>query len=187
MDTLDSVSVSDSSPLVVTISCRYGGARISQIFHEVFTDRLYDMNPFDTISDHVIQTTIRNATGPRPSLFIPEIAFELLVKQLSPPSLRLGLGGLSVLCPHNSSLRVSAYACMLLGQNYPALPAALPRLCRARVRRIDPTRWSVRDPLPRAPPLPELACPSAGLCERDAEQSSGAREEHGPLVTFSCS
>lgn len=63
------------------ISISYGGARISQIFHEVFTDRLYAMNAFDTISDHVIQTTIRNATGPRPSLFIPEIAFELLVKQ----------------------------------------------------------------------------------------------------------
>ncbi|CAK9805604.1 Dynamin-1-like protein [Anthophora quadrimaculata] len=49
-----------------------GGARICYIFHETFA--------------------IRNATGPRPALFVPEVSFELLVKRqirrLEEPSLR---------------------------------------------------------------------------------------------------
>lgn len=39
-----------------------------------------------------ILTAIRNATGPRPALFVPEVSFELLVKRqirrLEEPSLR---------------------------------------------------------------------------------------------------
>lgn len=39
-----------------------------------------------------ILTAIRNATGPRPALFVPEVSFELLVKRqirrLEDPSLR---------------------------------------------------------------------------------------------------
>ncbi len=72
--------------------CRYGGARISYIFHDVFSKRLDNINPFDELTDQDIRTAIRNATGPRPSLFIPEISFELLVKRqierLQQPSLQ---------------------------------------------------------------------------------------------------
>ena len=39
-----------------------------------------------------ILTAIRNATGPRPALFVPEVSFELLVKRqirrLEEPSMR---------------------------------------------------------------------------------------------------
>ena len=41
-----------------------------------------------------ILTAIRNANGPRPALFVPEVSFELLVKRqirrLEEPSLRYG-------------------------------------------------------------------------------------------------
>jgi dynamin 1-like protein len=42
-----------------------------------------------------ILTAIRNANGPRPALFVPEVSFELLVKRqirrLEEPSLRSAL------------------------------------------------------------------------------------------------
>ena len=46
----------------------------------------------DSLDHQDIRTAIRNSTGPRPSLFVPEIAFDLLVKPqiklLEAPSLR---------------------------------------------------------------------------------------------------
>lgn len=59
----------------------YGGARISYIFNEVFSKSLQEVNPFDNLSDDDIRTTIRNANGPKQSLFVPEISFELLAKR----------------------------------------------------------------------------------------------------------
>ena len=59
----------------------YGGARISYTFHELFAAALEQIDPFDRLSDQDIRTAIRNATGPRPSLFVPEISFDLLVKR----------------------------------------------------------------------------------------------------------
>ena len=47
---------------------------------------------FYTTRTDFIRTAIRNSTGPRPSLFVPEVAFDLLVKPqiklLEAPSLR---------------------------------------------------------------------------------------------------
>jgi replication fork clamp-binding protein CrfC len=65
----------------VSIAELYGGARISYVFRELFSVTLDAINPFDYLSDGDIRTAIRNASGPRPTLFIPEIAFELLVKK----------------------------------------------------------------------------------------------------------
>jgi len=59
----------------------YGGARISFIFHEIFRKSLEDIDPFDGLSDLEIRTAICNANGTRPSLFVPEISFDLLVKR----------------------------------------------------------------------------------------------------------
>lgn len=59
----------------------YGGARISYVFREMFGAALEHITPTDQLTDHDIRTAIRNASGPRPSLFIPEISFELLVKK----------------------------------------------------------------------------------------------------------
>lgn len=59
----------------------YGGARINYIFNEIFSKSLREVNPFDGLSDEDIRTTIRNANGPRQSLFVPEVSFELLAKR----------------------------------------------------------------------------------------------------------
>jgi dynamin 1-like protein len=58
-----------------------GGARISFVFHDVFGAALDQISPFDHLTDADIRTAIRNATGPRPALFIPEASFEMLVKR----------------------------------------------------------------------------------------------------------
>lgn len=60
---------------------RYGGARISYIFHEIFRKSLEMLNPFDGLTDNEIRTAIRNANGTRPSLFVPEMSFDLLVRK----------------------------------------------------------------------------------------------------------
>ncbi|VDK53803.1 unnamed protein product [Anisakis simplex] len=69
-----------------------GGARICYIFHETFGRVLESIDPLGDLSQLDILTAIRNATGPRPTLFVPETSFELLVKRqirrLEEPSLR---------------------------------------------------------------------------------------------------
>jgi len=69
-----------------------GGARIYFIFNNVFGQALDSIAPCANLTDLDIRTAIRNSTGPRPSLFVPEIAFDLLVKPqislLETPSLR---------------------------------------------------------------------------------------------------
>jgi dynamin 1-like protein len=59
----------------------FGGARIHYIFNDVFKKCIQEMDPFEVLSDDDIRTAIRNANGLRPSLFLPEIAFEILIKQ----------------------------------------------------------------------------------------------------------
>ncbi|KAK9329440.1 Dynamin central region-domain-containing protein [Lipomyces starkeyi] len=69
-----------------------GGARIYYIYNDVFGTSLNAINPTANLSVLDIRTAIRNSTGPRPSLFVPELAFDLLVKPqirlLDPPSQR---------------------------------------------------------------------------------------------------
>uniref|UniRef100_A0A6B2EK68 dynamin GTPase n=1 Tax=Phlebotomus kandelakii TaxID=1109342 RepID=A0A6B2EK68_9DIPT len=69
-----------------------GGARICYIFHETFGRTLDSIHPLTGLTKMDILTAIRNATGPRPALFVPEVSFELLVKRqirrLEEPSLR---------------------------------------------------------------------------------------------------
>ncbi|XP_067998258.1 dynamin-1-like protein isoform X4 [Melanerpes formicivorus] len=69
-----------------------GGARICYIFHETFGRTLESVDPLGGLNTIDILTAIRNATGPRPALFVPEVSFELLVKRqikrLEEPSLR---------------------------------------------------------------------------------------------------
>jgi dynamin 1-like protein len=71
---------------------RCGGARIYYIFNNVFGNALIAIPPCANLTNNDIRTAIRNSTGPRPSLFVPEIAFDLLVKPqiklLETPSLR---------------------------------------------------------------------------------------------------
>lgn len=62
-----------------------GGARIYYIFNSVFGNSMGAIDPTSNLSVMDIRTAIRNSTGPRPSLFVPELAFDLLVK----PQIRL--------------------------------------------------------------------------------------------------
>lgn len=69
-----------------------GGARICYIFHETFGRTLESIDPLTGLTTLDVLTAIRNATGPRPALFVPEVSFELLVKRqikrLEEPGLR---------------------------------------------------------------------------------------------------
>jgi dynamin 1-like protein len=105
-DTLDASNVTFAThgPLVLSIFTKYsqrfadaidgklneigvtpgqlsGGARINFIFHDMFTRHIMSLDPLEGLDDEDIRTAIRNATGPRTALFVPEIAFEIMVKQ----------------------------------------------------------------------------------------------------------
>ncbi|CDH14744.1 probable DNM1-Dynamin-related protein [Zygosaccharomyces bailii ISA1307] len=57
-----------------------GGARIYYIYNNIFGNSLKSISPTANLTVMDIRTAIRNSTGPRPSLFVPELAFDLLVK-----------------------------------------------------------------------------------------------------------
>lgn len=59
----------------------HGGARIAFVFNEIFGRLLWGMDPFEGLDDEDIRTAIANANGTRPSLFVPEISFDLLVRR----------------------------------------------------------------------------------------------------------
>lgn len=58
-----------------------GGARINYILFDIFRSSLTAMDPFDIVKDDDIRTAIKNANGLKSSLFVPEVAFENLVRQ----------------------------------------------------------------------------------------------------------
>jgi len=58
----------------------YGGARISYIFNDTFGKCLDSINPIEGLGTDDIRTAMRNATGPKAALFVPEQSFELLVR-----------------------------------------------------------------------------------------------------------
>lgn len=88
----DFVASIDGTSLEISTKELCGGARIYYIFNDVFGHALESINPTTNLTTQDIRTAIRNSTGPRPSLFVPEVAFDLLVKPqiklLEPPSLR---------------------------------------------------------------------------------------------------
>jgi len=59
----------------------YGGARINYTFNEIYLQALSHMGAFDGLNSNDIRNALRNATGPKNALFIPEITFELLTKR----------------------------------------------------------------------------------------------------------
>ncbi|CDK25695.1 unnamed protein product [Kuraishia capsulata CBS 1993] len=70
----------DGNSMEISTKELCGGARIYYIYNEVFGNSLLSLNPTANLSVHDVRTAIRNSTGPRPSLFVPELAFDLLVK-----------------------------------------------------------------------------------------------------------
>ncbi|KAF2140366.1 uncharacterized protein K452DRAFT_327715 [Aplosporella prunicola CBS 121167] len=69
-----------------------GGARISFVYHELYSNGVKAVDPFDQVKDIDIRTVLYNSSGSAPALFVGTTAFELIVKQqikrLEDPSLR---------------------------------------------------------------------------------------------------
>lgn len=69
-----------------------GGARISFVFHELYSNGIKAVDPFDAVKDMDIRMFLYNSSGPSPSLFVGTTAFELIVKQqirrMEDPSLK---------------------------------------------------------------------------------------------------
>ncbi|KZS94748.1 dynamin protein dnm1 [Sistotremastrum niveocremeum HHB9708] len=88
----DFVASIEGTSLEISTKELSGGARIYYIFHDVFGHALESIDATHNLEPQDIRTAIRNSTGPRPSLFVPEVAFDLLVKPqiklLEAPSLR---------------------------------------------------------------------------------------------------
>lgn len=59
----------------------FGGARINFVFHDLFCSHIDSIDPLASLSDADIRAALRNSTGPRPTLFLPEGSFEMLVKR----------------------------------------------------------------------------------------------------------
>ncbi|OII73475.1 dynamin family protein [Cryptosporidium andersoni] len=57
-----------------------GGARLNYIFHNWFGQTLFNFDPLSGLSDSEIRTAIKNSTGTKSSLFVPEGAFEVLAR-----------------------------------------------------------------------------------------------------------
>jgi dynamin 1-like protein len=86
------ISSIDGTSSAISTKELSGGARIYFIFNQIFGHALDSIHPCANLADDDIRTAIRNSTGPRCSLFVPENAFDLLVrpqiKLLEAPSLR---------------------------------------------------------------------------------------------------
>lgn len=69
-----------------------GGARISFVFHELYSNGVKAIDPFDMVKDEQIRTYLYNSSGPSPALFVGTTAFEVIVKQqikrMEEPSLK---------------------------------------------------------------------------------------------------
>ena len=69
-----------------------GGARISFVFHELFSNGVKAIDPFDQVKDVDIRTILYNSSGSSPALFVGTTAFEVIIKQqikrLEEPSLK---------------------------------------------------------------------------------------------------
>lgn len=88
----DFVSSIEGTKVDISTKELSGGARIYYIFNDVFGQALASIDATHNLDNQDIRTAIRNSTGPRPSLFVPEVAFDLLVKPqiklLEAPGLR---------------------------------------------------------------------------------------------------
>jgi replication fork clamp-binding protein CrfC len=69
-----------------------GGARISFVFHELYSNGVKAVDPFEQVKDVDIRTILYNSSGSSPSLFVATQGFEVIVKQqikrFDDPSLR---------------------------------------------------------------------------------------------------
>lgn len=69
-----------------------GGARISFVYHELYSNGVKAVDPFETVKDADIRIILYNSSGSSPALFVGTAAFEIITKQqikrLEDPSLK---------------------------------------------------------------------------------------------------
>ena len=122
-----------------------GGARISFVFHELYSNGIKAIDPFEQVKDIDIRTILYNSSGSSPALFVGTTAFELIVKQqikrLEEPSLK---------CVSLVNDELARILGQLLGKQlfrrYPQLKDKLSQVVLSFFRKaMDPTNKLVRD------------------------------------------
>ena len=119
-----------------------GGARISFVFHEVFKNGVYALDPFDRIKDADIRTIMYNSSGSAPSLFVGTAAFEVLVKQqikrFEEPSLRC------IALVFDELVRILSQ--ILAQPSFSRFPALKERIAAVFTEKLHPTNTVQVDP-----------------------------------------
>ena len=122
-----------------------GGARVSFVFHELYSNGIKALDPFEQVKDIDIRTILYNSSGSAPALFVHTGAFELIVKQqikrMEEPSLKC------VQLVYDELVRILS---QLLTKNffrrYPQLKERFHTVVVQFFKRVmDPTNKLVRD------------------------------------------
>ncbi|KAF9775424.1 vacuolar protein sorting-associated protein 1 [Fusarium sp. DS 682] len=122
-----------------------GGARISFVFHELYSNGVKAIDPFDVVKDVDIRTILYNSSGSSPALFVGTTAFELIVKQqikrLEDPSLKC------VSLVYDELVRIlSQLLAKQLYRRYPQLKEKMHSVVIAFFKKaMEPTNKLVRD------------------------------------------
>ena len=122
-----------------------GGARISFVFHELYSNGIKAVDPFENVKDVDIRTILYNSSGSSPALFVGTQAFELIVKQqikrLEDPSLKC------VSLVYDELVRIlSQLLTKPMFRRYPALKEKFHSVVISFYKRtMDPTNKLVRD------------------------------------------
>jgi dynamin 1-like protein len=112
------------------------------VFHKVFAQAILNFETFNGLSDLEIRAAMRNAAGPKPQLFVPEVAFESLVKKqiqkLEEPSLQ---------CVHlvfEELKHIAAQSEVTEMQRFPCLRDRILEVAQAAIQRcVKPTNQMV--------------------------------------------
>ncbi|KAE9974511.1 vacuolar protein sorting-associated protein 1 [Venturia inaequalis] len=122
-----------------------GGARISFVYHELYSNGIKAVDPFDTVKDQEIRTILYNSSGSSPALFVGTAAFEIIVKQqirrLEDPSLKC------VSLVYDELVRILGQLLQKpIFRRYPALKEKFHNVVVAFFKKaMDPTNKLVRD------------------------------------------
>jgi replication fork clamp-binding protein CrfC len=122
-----------------------GGARISFVFHELYSNGVKALDPFDVVKDVDIRTILYNSSGSSPALFVGTTAFELIVKQqikrMEDPSLKC------VSLVYDELVRIlSGLLAKQLYRRYPSLKEKMHGVVIAFFKKaMEPTNKLVRD------------------------------------------
>lgn len=122
-----------------------GGARISFVYHELYSNGVKAIDPFDQVKDIDIRTILYNSSGSSPALFVGTAAFELITKQqikrLEEPSLKC------VSLVYDELVRIlGQLLAKPIFRRYPALKEKFHQVVVTFFKKsIDPTNKLVRD------------------------------------------